>query len=323
MKEFRIVFMGTPDFAVGSLDALVKAGLNVVGVVTTPDKPAGRGRKLNESAVKVYAKDLNIPILQPEKLKAPEFLDELKALEADLNVVVAFRMLPEVVWAMPEKGTINLHGSLLPQYRGAAPINWAIINGEKKTGVTTFFIDKQIDTGDIIDKAEIEIEDNDSVGTVHDKLMLLGANLLAKTVQQIAQGKATRLQQSEAIDPNMEIKHAPKIFKQDCKINWEQGAKTVHNFIRGLSPYPAAWTTWEKQEKETSMKVFSATKELVAHSEDNGTIHSDGKKYLKVAVTDGWISINELQLQGKKRMGIEDFLRGVQLEQFASTLSCV
>ncbi len=317
MKDFRIVFMGTPDFAVASLDAIIKAGLNIVGVVTAPDKPAGRGRKLNESAVKSYAKTLDIPILQPEKLKAPEFLNELEALKPDLNVVVAFRMLPEAVWDMPTRGTINLHGSLLPQYRGAAPINWAIINGEKKTGVTTFFIDKEIDTGDIIDKAEIEIAEGDNVGTMHDKLMVLGAELLTNTVKEIAEGKERRTQQNAVIDTETGIKHAPKIFKDDCIISWEKQTDVVFNFIRGLSPYPAAWTKWNKKDGETlSLKIFAATKTQNENSTKPGTIDSDGKSFLNVATQNGWLSIKELQLQGKKRMKTADFLRGVKLDQY-------
>lgn len=321
MKDFKVVFMGTPDFAVASLDAIVKAGLQVVGVVTAPDRPAGRGRKLNESAVKQYAKNLDVPILQPEKLKDPDFLTQLQNLKADLNVVVAFRMLPEIVWNMPKHGTINLHGSLLPQYRGAAPINWAIIRGEKKTGVTTFFIDKEIDTGDIIDRAEIEISETDNVGTLHDKMMIIGANLLAGTVSKIAAGQhIKRIGQASEITNQESVKHAPKIFKDDCRINWNMNTNDVYNFIRGLSPYPAAWSVWSKQEKELSVKIFAIEKFLETPTATAGTIDSDGKKYLRIACADGWLQINELQLQGKKRMPIDAFLRGVQLEQFTACL---
>ena len=241
MKDLRIIFMGTPDFAVATLKALVEEGKNIVGVITAPDKPAGRGRKIQESAVKKYAHENRLNVLQPEKLKNPEFVTELKALKADLQVVVAFRMLPEIVWNMPELGTFNLHGSLLPQYRGAAPLNWAVINGETKTGVTTFLLDQKIDTGKIIFKKEIDIWENDTVGTIHDSLMEIGAKLVVETVDALGNGNYKTIAQSEIMD-EADIKHAPKIFKEDCKIDWANDVESVRNLIRGLSPYPAAWS---------------------------------------------------------------------------------
>lgn len=312
-KELRIVFMGTPDFAVASLKALVDGGYNVVGVITAPDKPAGRGKKLNESAVKKYAVENNINVLQPEKLKNPEFLEELKSLKADLQVVVAFRMLPEVVWNMPPLGTFNLHGSLLPQYRGAAPLNWAIINGETKTGVTTFLLDHKIDTGKILFKKEIDIWENDTVGTIHDSLMGIGANLVVETVDALADGNYEAIPQSEIIDES-EIKHAPKIFKDDCKINWESDVELVRNLIRGLSPYPAAWSTLVHNDtkKEIPAKVFFALQVEGKKDQTPGTIETDGKTFLKVACGNGWLQITDLQIAGKKRMKIMDFLRGFQ-----------
>ena len=247
-NDFRIVFMGTPEFAVASLKSLIESGFNVVAVVTAPDKPAGRGQKLQESDVKQYAKYLNIPILQPEKLKDAEFIDQLRELKADLNVVVAFRMLPEIIWSMPRLGTINLHASLLPQYRGAAPINWAIINGDKKTGITTFFIEKEIDTGKIIHFKEVEIAETDNAGTLHDKLMLSGAALLTETVSGIKTGIYPQLDQKSVLPEDSILHPAPKIFKETCKINWDNEIDKTYNFIRGLSPYPAAWTVFQNQQ---------------------------------------------------------------------------
>ncbi|MFY0688509.1 MAG: methionyl-tRNA formyltransferase [Cyclobacteriaceae bacterium] len=298
--SLRIVFMGTPEFAVESLKALVESGANVVGVVTAPDKPKGRGKKLSISAVKEYAQSVDLNILQPTNLKSPEFLEQLRMLNPDLQIVVAFRMLPEVVWSQPPKGTFNLHGSLLPQYRGAAPINWAIINGEKETGVTTFFLKHEIDTGSIIFQERTPIQDDDNVGTVYERLMQIGSQLVLKTVRSIEQGNVEALPQDESIV----IRHAPKIFKEDCQIDWHKNAEQVSNFIRGLSPYPAAWTIMHDQ----SMKVYKASidqEEIPA-----GTFLSDGKTYIKVGCQDGSISIQELQLQGKKRMKVEDLLRG-------------
>lgn len=303
----RIIFMGTPDFAVASLDALLQAGCDVVAVVTAPDKPAGRGQKLGESAVKRYAVAKGLIILQPEKLKNPEFIEELNALNADLQVVVAFRMLPEVVWNMPPKGTINLHGSLLPQYRGAAPINWAIINGETQTGVTTFFLKHEIDTGDILFSKSVPIGEEETAGDIHDKLMLTGSQLLVKTVRAIETGDYKESPQPHTADA--ELKHAPKIFKEDCQVNWCQPAKKVYNHIRGLSPYPTAYTTLQ----EKTLKIFRAQLLPSQPGIQAGGFLSDGKTYLKFACTDGFINLLEVQLEGKKRMGIEEFLRGVRL----------
>jgi methionyl-tRNA formyltransferase len=297
--------MGTPDFAVASLDALKNAGFDIVGVVTAADKPAGRGQKMSESAVKKYAVDNGLKVLQPLKLKDPEFINELKQLNADLQVIVAFRMLPEVVWNMPPKGTINLHGSLLPQYRGAAPINHAIINGEKETGVTTFFLKHEIDTGDVIFSAKTAITDEDTAGTLHDKLMHLGANLIVKTVKAIEEDNYTEVPQPM----DAELKAAPKIFKDFCKINWNQDNQTVYNHIRGLSPYPAAFTTLNGK----TLKIFKVHKEDTVPSKVPGKYETDGKTYLKFATEDGYIKLSELQLEGKKRMFVDEFLRGVRL----------
>ena len=312
-KNLRIVFMGTPDFAVASLQALVEGGYNVVGVITAPDKPAGRGKKLSESAVKKYAVENNLKILQPEKLKNPDFIEELKGLKADLQVVVAFRMLPEVVWNMPPLGTFNLHGSLLPQYRGAAPLNWAVINGETKTGVTTFLLDKEIDTGKILFKREIEIEENDTVGDIHDRLMGIGSKLVTKTVEALAEGNVKPIPQEELLQ-GQEVKHAPKIFKEDCKINWTSETEKVRNLIRGLSPYPTAWSTLINKATgaETMVKVFFAKGTESLGNANPGTIKTDGKTFLNVACGNGWLQITDLQLAGKKRMLTADFLRGFQ-----------
>lgn len=301
--------MGTPDFAVASLQALVENGCQVVGVITAPDKPAGRGRQLHESAVKKYALEKGLHILQPEKLKNPDFISELERLKADLQVVVAFRMLPEIVWHMPRMGTFNLHGSLLPQYRGAAPLNWAIINGEKETGVTTFLLDQEIDTGKILFHEKITIGENDNIGDIHDRLMEIGARLVVKTVNTLADGNYSALKQDELV-AGEPLKHAPKIFKEDCKIDWTKNAASIHNLIRGLSPYPAAWTELtDENGKVFGMKVYSATIEA-AKKLAAGTLESDGKTYLKIAAADGWINITDLQLAGKKRMKTVDFLRG-------------
>jgi methionyl-tRNA formyltransferase len=301
----KIVFMGTPEFAVASLDALLQANFDVVAVVTAPDKPAGRGQKLNESAVKKYASEKGIPVLQPEKLKNPEFIEELKSYQADLQVVVAFRMLPEVVWSMPAKGTINLHGSLLPQYRGAAPINHAIINGEKESGVTTFFLKQEIDTGDIILSDKVDISADDNAGDLHDKLMDLGANLLVKTVKAIDENNYTEQAQPQSGD----LKHAPKIFKDDCKVDWDHDTQSVYNLIRGLSPYPTAFTFLN----DKTLKIFKAEIENQQPEVTPGTFLTDGKTYLKFATKDGFIKLLDIQYEGKKRMLIEDFLRGMRL----------
>ncbi len=300
----KIVFMGTPDFAVASLAALKNAGFDIVGVITAADKPAGRGQKINESAVKKYAVANNLKVLQPLKLKDPEFLAELTSLQADLQVVVAFRMLPEVVWNMPPKGTINLHGSLLPQYRGAAPINHAIINGEKETGVTTFFLKHEIDTGDVIFSESLPIMEDDTAGSLHDKLMELGAELIVKTVQQIEANHYTEKPQPMS----GELKSAPKIFKDFCQINWAQDNQTVYNHIRGLSPYPTAFTFLA----EKTLKIFKVEMDDQQPEIAAGAYLTDGKTFLKFATDTGFINLLDLQLEGKKRMQIDEFLRGMR-----------
>lgn len=298
--------MGTPEFAVASLDALVGGGYNVVGVVTMPDKPAGRGYKMQFSAVKEYALAHNLPLLQPEKLKNEEFLDALRALHADLQIVVAFRMLPEVVWAMPPLGTFNLHGSLLPQYRGAAPINWAIINGEQETGVTTFFLQQEIDTGDLILQKRTPITDDDNAGTIHDRLMSIGAAAVVETVDCIIAGNAPKTPQPQGVT----LKSAPKIFKETCRVDWTQSCHQIFNFVRGLSPYPAAWSVLHTDDKTIDIKLFEVTREPAAHTLQAGQVVCDGKNFLKVAVADGFVKIESLQPAGKKRMSAADWLRG-------------
>ena len=311
-KSLRIVFMGTPEFAVASLEALVDSGFNIVGVVTAPDKPAGRGMKLSESAVKKYASEKGLRLLQPEKLKNPAFIQELQSLEADLQVVVAFRMLPEIVWSMPALGTINLHGSLLPQYRGAAPINWAVINGEKETGVTTFKLKHEIDTGNILLQQKFAIGPNDTAGDVHDKMKDIGAALLVKTVTGLAEDNLQEIsQQSDRIATKAPLRHAPKITTETCKIDFNKTAIEVHNLIRGLSPFPTAFTTLNGKilkiyRTETGWPGHDATGTLLPA----GDHVTDGKTFLRFTCADGYISIKELQLEGKKRLLIEDFLRG-------------
>lgn len=304
-KQLRIVYMGTPDFAVAPLRALVEGGYNVVAVVTTPDKPSGRGLKVNESAVKRYAVEVGLPIYQPVKLRDEEFVEAFRALDADLGIVIAFRMLPEIIWAAPRLGTFNLHASLLPQYRGAAPINRAIMNGESMTGVTTFLLNPQIDEGAVLGQVKVEIEPSDNVGTLHDKLMNVGVDLVLETVEKIAEGNIEPIEQSEMFDG--ELKPAPKIFKEDCHIDFSLGGEQIINLIRGLSPYPAAWANLSEG---LSAKIFDAR--FVAQKTDAecGTILSDGKKYLHVACADGVIEIEQLQLSGKKRMTAEELLRG-------------
>jgi methionyl-tRNA formyltransferase len=307
----RIVFMGTPDFAVASLDILVKNNYNVVGVITAPDKPAGRGQQLQQSAVKQYALQHRLTILQPEKLKDEQFLKQLANLKADLQIVVAFRMLPEVVWNMPPLGTFNLHGSLLPQYRGAAPINRAVMNGEQETGVSTFFLQQEIDTGKIIFQEKTPIAENDTAGEVHDRLMIIGANLVLKTVQAIEHNDYPQTDQSKFIKAGEDIKYAPKIFKEDCKIDWYKTMEEIHNHIRGLSPYPAAFTTLTSPSKQAfPVKFFISKKENSNPSQPIKSIISDSKNYLKIVVNGGYIAVEELQLAGKKKMGIQEFLRG-------------
>jgi len=304
LKTHRIVFMGTPEFAVASLDALLSAGFNIVGVVTAPDKPAGRGLNLTQSAVKKYAVEKGLNLLQPEKLKNAGFLQELKSLQADLHVVVAFRMLPEVVWSMPPMGTINLHGSLLPQYRGAAPINWAVINGEKRTGVTTFKLKHEIDTGDILMQEIIDIGENETAGELHDRMKDIGAHLLVRTVQGLFEGT---LKESPQENPaGKELKHAPRIFTDTCKIDWNRSTKEIHDLIRGLSPFPAAFTTINGK----LIKIYRSEIDNISATIQPGAYDTDGKQYLKFATKDGFILVKELQLEGKKRMNVTDFLKG-------------
>nr|WP_129733457.1 methionyl-tRNA formyltransferase [Parabacteroides goldsteinii] len=311
-KDLRIVYMGTPDFAVESLRALVEGGYNVVGVITMPDKPVGRhGSVLQASPVKEYALSQNLPVLQPEKLKDEAFVSELRALNADLQIVVAFRMLPEVVWDMPRFGTFNLHASLLPQYRGAAPINWAVINGDTETGVTTFFLTHEIDTGKIIRQKHLPIADTDNVGMVHDALMTIGAGLVTETVDLLLAGKVDAIPQEEFIKDVIELRPAPKIFKDTCRIDWNQPLKKIYDFIRGLSPYPAAWTELVAADgSRLALKVYQAEKHPASHNQAIGTILTDAKSYIDIVVEDGYIRLLDLQLAGKKRMGVKDFLNG-------------
>lgn len=297
--------MGTPEFAVPSLERLVDAGYNIVAVITAPDKPSGRGMQMNESAVKKYALSKGLKILQPEKLKNSDFLNELKELNADLQVVVAFRMLPEVVWNMPPIGTINLHGSLLPQYRGAAPINWAIINGEKETGVTTFKLQQEIDTGNILLQQKIKIGDEENAGELHDRMMEIGADLLLQTINELVNNNLKEEPQSSSL--NIQSLHrAPKIFTETCEIKWRKSVDEVYNLIRGLSPYPTAFTFL----KGKKLKIFNAQKEIADIKENPGELITDSKTYLKFACNNGYISVTELQLEGKKKMHVKDFLRG-------------
>ena len=306
-ETLRIVFMGTPEFAVASLDALVQGGFNVVGVITAPDKPAGRGLQLQQSAVKKYAVEKSLPVLQPEKLKNPQFLEQLKSLQADLQVVVAFRMLPEVVWNMPPLGTINVHGSLLPQYRGAAPINWAIINGERETGVTTFKLQQEIDTGAILLQEKISIGETETAGELHDHMKVVGAHLLVRTLQELSSGT---LKETPQTNVSTELKHAPKITTETCRIDWNKSVTDVYNLIRGLSPYPAAFTDLDGKK----LKLFSVIKEEQLPIEPLGSVVTDQKQFLKFACADGYIGVQELQLEGKKRMTITEFLRGYRFQ---------
>ncbi|MDH6358869.1 methionyl-tRNA formyltransferase [Parabacteroides sp. PF5-9] len=311
-EDLRIVYMGTPEFAVESLRVLVEEGYNVVGVVTVPDKPIGRhGSVLQPSPVKEYAESVGLPVLQPEKLKEESFLSDLRALNADLQVVVAFRMLPEVVWIMPQFGTFNLHASLLPQYRGAAPINWAIINGEKETGATTFFLTHGMDTGKIILQKRIPIEETDNVGLVHDKLMALGAELVVETVHAVLENNVKTFDQSEFYSEETELFPAPKIFKETCRIDWTQPIQKIYDFIRGLSPYPAAWTQLKAPDGSVqTLKIYDTEKIVTVHHLPVGTLKADQKNTLEIAVKDGFIRLLSLQIAGKKRMKISDFLNG-------------
>ena len=310
-KKARIIFMGTPGFAVESLKALHEGGYHIVAVITAPDKPAGRGQKISESPVKQYAAGAGLNVLQPEKLKNSEFLSELASLKADIQIVVAFRMLPEVVWNMPPMGTFNLHASLLPQYRGAAPLNWAVINGEKVTGVTTFLLSHEIDTGKILFREETSIGEHETAGDLHDRLMVMGSGLVIKTVDALVRKSVIPVSQEEIMPVDFEIKHAPKLFRENMKIDWNQPAKTIRNLIRGLSPYPAAWTTLVNRStgENLELKVFFA--ERVEDSPGiPGTLRSDGKNYIKVACSDGWLALTDIRLEGKKRLTTREFLRG-------------
>ena len=311
-KDLKIVYMGTPEFAVESLKRLVEGGYNVVGVITMPDKPMGRhGSVLQASPVKQYAVSQGLKVLQPEKLKDEAFLEELRALQADLQIVVAFRMLPEVVWNMPPMGTFNLHAALLPQYRGAAPINWAVINGDTETGITTFFLKHEIDTGDIIQQVRVPIADTDNVEIVYDKLMMLGGDLVLETVDAILAGTIHPIPQDELIMPETELRPAPKIFKETCRIDWNKGVKRVYDFVRGLSPYPAAWTELVLPDGNRQVvKIYETEKQFATHSLPIGQVDTDGKTYFRIAVPDGSVNLLSLQMAGKKRMGVGDFLRG-------------
>lgn len=308
-EDLRIVYMGTPDFAVKSLSRLVEGGYNVVGVITMPDKPIGRHQtELSASPVKKYAMEHGLKVLQPEKLKDENFLEELRALKADLQIVVAFRMLPEAVWNMPRLGTFNLHAALLPQYRGAAPINWAIINGDRETGITTFFLDHDIDTGSVIQRVPVPILDTDNAEDVHDKLMELGADLVIETVENILNDNIHPIPQSQ-LHTEGPLRPAPKIFKETCRIDWNKGVKATYDFVRGLSPYPAAWTELLLNGKKSVLKIYASEKLFCSHELPVGTLVRD-KETLKVALADGYLILKEIQLAGKKRMKTEDFLRG-------------
>ncbi len=314
-KALRIVFMGTPEFAVAGLRNLVVSGYTVVGVITAPDRPAGRGRKIQESAVKKYATENDLKLLQPANLKSESFLEELQALRPNLQVVVAFRMLPKVVWQLPEFGTFNLHASLLPQYRGAAPINWAIINGERITGVTTFFIDEKIDTGEIILQKETTIHPEENAGSLHDRLMELGAELILETVVRIENNTVTTYKQPAGTD----IKSAPKIFKQDCKVDWSLSGNSIFNFIRGLSPYPTAWATLRNGQEEMAVKIFEVEFEQGGHRLDIGTVENS-KMGLRIAVRDGFVKLLTVQFPGKRKMAMKELLNGLKLEEEAYVL---
>jgi methionyl-tRNA formyltransferase len=312
-NPLRIVFMGTPDFAAGVLKTLLDNDYCIAGAVTAADKPAGRGRQLHASAVKQLAVEKGLPVLQPDRLRDEVFLQQLQAWRADVFVVVAFRMLPEVVWAMPQSGTFNLHASLLPQYRGAAPINWAIINGETETGVTTFFLDRNIDCGHIIFSKKTTIDENENAGQLHDKLMDMGAQLVCKTLDAIAGRTICTTPQP----PDGNLRPAPKRYKETGCINWNHDARSIHNLVRGLSPYPAAFTRLKGMPESAILKIFAVTPEITAHRLLPGTVDTDGKSYLKVACPDGFIHLNELQVSGKKRMPVKDFLSGVKCEELS------
>lgn len=319
-EELRIVYMGTPDFAVESLKCLVEGGYNIVGVVTMPDKPVGRhGSVLQPSPVKQYAVEKGLKVLQPVKLKDEAFVEELRSLNADLQIVVAFRMLPEVVWNMPRLGTFNLHASLLPQYRGAAPINWAVINGDKETGITTFFLQHEIDTGRVIQQVRIPIADTDNVGDVHDRLMMLGGQLVVETVDNIINGTVTSVEQDDMMQEGESLRPAPKIFHDTCRIDWTgKNVKQVYDFVRGMSPYPAAWTELVNGDKTVSVKIYESVKIYDDSSAyEPGTILTDNKSEIRVALRDGFIGVKTLQIAGKKRMQSDEFLRGYKFTENA------
>lgn len=315
MRKLRIVFMGTPDFAVHTLKSIVEAGYEVAGVITAPDKPAGRGRKLHESAVKKYAAEQGLKVLQPTNLKSEEFLKDLKDLNANLQVVVAFRMLPAVVWKMPELGTFNLHASLLPQYRGAAPINWAIMNGETETGVSTFFIDEKIDTGEMIFQEKVHIDPSENAGSLHDKLMHTGGQLVLKTLAAIEAGSVDTVSQKEA----GELRSAHKLTKENTRIDWQWPIDEIYNFIRGLSPYPSAWTTLQNGSDELMMKIYETEKEKADHDLEAGSL-SEEDKNVKIAVPGGFIILKEIQLPGKRKMPVKDLLNGYKFLPNAKVL---
>jgi methionyl-tRNA formyltransferase len=315
MEKLRIIFMGTPDFAVASLEALVEHDYNIVGVITAPDKPAGRGRKLNESAVKHYAKSKGLHVMQPTNLKADAFIKELTDLKANLHIVVAFRMLPKLVWEMPKYGTFNLHASLLPNYRGAAPINWAIINGETKTGASTFFIDEKIDTGEMILQKEVPIDKNENAGSLHDKLMSLGSELVLKTVSLISEGPVKTKPQPKGTD----LKTAYKLNKENCKIDWSTKLESIYNKIRGLSPYPAAWCILKNNDESLDIKIYAADKEIAEHDLEAGKVITS-KKEIKVAVKEGYIIIKEIKLPGKRKMDAISLLNGYNFDEKAKML---
>lgn len=308
-NKLKIIYMGTPEFAVAPLDEIVKSGFNVVGVVTTPDKPAGRGQKIAESAVKKYAVKHQLNLLQPRKMKDPVFVNQLKELNPDVIVVVAFRLLPKEIWSMPKLGTFNLHASLLPQYRGASPINFAIINGDKESGVTTFFIDDKIDTGEILLQEKTQIKDNEDAGTLHDKLQEIGKNLVVKTLEGISTGNLKP--QKQTYEEGIEYKYAPKIFKEDCLIQWNEPLEKVHNLIRGLSPYPVAFTNLIINDHSKILKIYKGHYKLEKHILPIGTVIVEGNKTFKIAANNGFYFPGEVQLEGKKRMSISDFINGL------------
>lgn len=315
MKNLRIVFMGTPEFAVATLDSLLTNNLNVVSVVTAPDKPSGRGRKLTQSAVKEYAESKSLPVLQPANLKDSSFVQQLTDLDPDLFIVVAFRMLPKAVWSIPRLGTINLHASLLPQYRGAAPINHAVINGEQVTGVTTFFIDDKIDTGSILLRKEVPISPSENAGDLHDKLMDKGSQLIIRTISQIADGSIKLIPQNDLVKPGEALKAAPKLTPEFCLVDWNKDPLTIYNFIRGLSPYPCARSVFRNGDR-LSFKIYESSVEIMPHDYKPGQFFSDGKTYIKVSCIGGFINILTLQLEGRKKMNTEEFLRGFRIEEY-------